>query len=503
MAKTITIDPLTRIEGHLAVKIDVENKKVKKAYTSGEMFRGFEIILKNRHPMDAQQITQRICGVCPISHGMASILAQDMAYGVKPPKNGRLLRNLILGANYIQSHIVHFYHLAALDYVDVTAVAGYNGNDPGLKSVKNWVNTEIASKSPFPAAPLLPRYSGNYVTNNSLNIAGVKHYLEGLEMRALAHECAAIFAGKMPHAITLVPGGVSERVTAENIARFSSKLKTLITFINDCYIPDVLAVAKGFPEYFSVGKGCGNFLSYGVFHESDDSNKKLLPPGVILNGEFQTFHPDNITEDVGYSMFSSESGLKPHKGNTIPAPGKKSAYSWLKAPRYNGNVMEVGPLARVLVAYHSGDKKVIKLVDATLRKLNAGAGSLVSVLGRHAARALEAKLVAEKCDEWLAQLTPGNSTCSDFEIPESGSGYGLTEAPRGAIGHWLSIENKKVAGYQCVVPTTWNCSPRDDKGKPGTVEQALVGTPIASRENPIEATRVVRSFDPCIACAVH
>lgn len=504
MSKTVTIDPVTRIEGHLAIRIEVESDRVTDAFSSGEMFRGFELILKGRDPLDAQQITQRICGVCPISHGTASILAQDAAYGITPPKNGRLIRNLILGANFIQSHILHFYHLSALDFVDITAITAYKGNDPLLQDLKAWINSQSASNIIYPAAPFLPRYSGKYIRNTELNILAIKHYLDALEIRKLSHKIGAIFAGKMPHAATLVPGGVTEKVTARKIAAYKSMIKKLQAFIDKSYLSDVEEIASVFPECFQMGKGCGNFLAYGVFPESEDRSKKLFPSGVLMGGYLRSFDERKITEEVRHSFFSSSSGLQPAQGKTVPEPHKNGAYSWIKAPRYGRTVMEVGPLARILVSYHKGENSALKnLVDGFLARANRGPEDLVSLIGRHAARAIECKIVADRCAEWVEQLTPEDRTFRNFKIPETGRGVGLTEAPRGALGHWIEIRDHKINHYQCVVPTTWNCSPRDDNGNAGAVEQALVGTPIADAKNPIEATRVVRSFDPCLACAVH
>ncbi|RJP30894.1 MAG: nickel-dependent hydrogenase large subunit [Candidatus Omnitrophota bacterium] len=504
MAKTITIDPLTRIEGHLAIRLEVEAGRVVKAFSAGEMFRGFEVILKNRHPMDAQQITQRICGVCPISHGTASILAQDEAYGIKPPPNGRIVRNLILGANYIQSHIIHFYQLSALDFVDIAAVKDYTGNDQQLRALKGWIADQISSKVMYPAAPFLPRYEAKYLENAELNIAAVKHYLQALDMRAMAHQMAALFCGKIPHAPALIPGGVTEKVTADKIAAYQSRLQKLQQFINECYLPDVMALAAAFPDYLRMGKGCGNFLAYGVFPEDADHSQMLFPSGVMSNGRVNPFNPTQITEDVRYSLFSSPSGLPPSQGQTEASPHKHDAYSWLKAPRYGGQVLEVGPLARILIAYaKGGNAEIGKQVDAFLAQMYGGPEMLVSTMGRHAARAIETKIVADRCAEWLDQLIPGEPTFRDFTIAETGRGVGLTEAPRGALGHWLDIQNGKIANYQCVVPTTWNCSPRDDRGIAGPIEQSLEETPVEDENNPIEATRVVRSFDPCLACAVH
>jgi Ni,Fe-hydrogenase I large subunit len=504
MAKKITIDPITRIEGHLKIEVEIENGKVSDARTSGEMFRGWEIILKNRDPKDAQMITQRICGVCPSPHAQASTLCLDDAFGIDPPDNGRLMRNLILGANYIQSHILHFYHLAALDYVDVTAILSYTGNDPGLNKVKAWAKTEVDSGRPTGVSPFLPRLKGDYITNADVNISALAHYLTALDITRKSQEMLSIFGGRMPHEIAVMPGGVCERPTVDKMTSFLYRLKELQSFIDNVYIPDVLTVAKAYPRYFEIGKGCGNLLSYGVFEENNDGTKKFISAGVYLDGKAQPFDPGKIAEYVKYSKFSSKTGLHPSQGETVPQPDKKNAYSWVKSPRYEGKVCEVGPLARMVVIHLQGSNPAAsKLISDALTQLNLPVSSLFSVMGRHAARALEAKIVADSCAEWVMQLDPSKPVHTKFEMPDQSTGMGLTEAPRGALGHWITIKNKKIDNYQCVVPTTWNAGPRDDKNQPGPMEQALVGTPVADPENPIEPLRVVRSFDPCLACAIH
>ena len=502
MSKTITISPVTRIEGHLGIKVDVEDGKVVRACVSGEMFRGFETLLRGRDPLDAQYITQRICGVCPIDHGLASVLAQDMAYQLTPPDNGRIIRNLTQAANFLASHITHFYLLSALDFVDVAMIADYQGKDRALLDLQAWVKSQLGSRQVYPAAPFLPRYPTKYLADKDANFGALKHYLDALEIRAQAHKMGALFAGKMPHAASLVPGGVTVKATSLNISQYRTLLEPVQNFINESYLPDVIAVAGAFPEYFSLAPGCGNFLAYGAFPETADG-AKLFSGGAKVKGQWQKPDPEAITEDVAQSRFSSASGRKPFDGETVAAPEKTGAYSWLKAPRYQGEPMEVGPLARVLAAYQNGDAQIKSAVDNLLKTVGRDSTALVSVMGRHAARALECKILADRCSAWLDQLTPDAPAFKDFSIPESGRGYGLTEAARGALGHWIDIKNKKIANYQCVVPTTWNCSPRDDRGVPGPVEQALVGLPIADAENPVEAARVVRSFDPCLACAVH
>ncbi|MCG3126345.1 MAG: Periplasmic [NiFeSe] hydrogenase large subunit [Phycisphaerae bacterium] len=500
----IVIDPVTRIEGHLKIEVVTEGGVVREARCSGLLFRGLEVILRGRDPRDASVITQRICGVCPIAHAMASSLALDDAFHVAAvvPHNGRLLRNLILGSNYIQSHILHFYHLAALDYVDATAAAGYAGHDRNLRLVAQYLSG--GGYSPF-----LPRYEGDYRLSKELNEACVSHYVEALHKRREAHEMLAIFGGKMPHQMSIFPGGALERVTVDKIMAYRHRLERLRDFIDNVYLPDVLAVAAAYPDHAEIGAGCRRYLSYGAWdmdQAADLTQRRRYLPGGVLDGQTQevaALDPQQISEQVRYAWYKSSSNLPPARGETVADPTKPTAYSFLKAPRYGGAVCEVGPLARLLVAYSKGHERVRKLVDGVLSALNLPVAALSSVLGRHAARALECKLVADAMSEWVLQLHPGEPTCAESQVPESGRGMGLAEAPRGSVGHWIEIENGVIANYQAVVPTTWNCSPRDDNDAPGACEQALEGTRVKDEQNPFELVRIVRSFDPCLACAIH
>jgi len=497
MAKKISVSPLTRIEGHLKIDVEIEGGKIVDAYCAGEMFRGWEVILKGRHPLDAQQITQRICGVCPTAHGHASTRALDDAFGILPPDNGRLLRNMVLGANYLQSHILHFYHLAALDYVDIAAILNYKGNDPKLNKVKVWAKAELESGRSNALSPFLPRYKGDYIEDDELNIEAIAHYLEALDMRKKAHEALTLFGGKMPHTMTVIPGGITEKPTVDKIAAYLSYMKELQCFIEKKYLPDVIAVAQNYPHYFAIGKGSANFLAYGTFEENSEGTELFLTRGVVIDGTYRQFDKMKINEYVGFSKYKSESGLHPWDGRTDPDPGKEGSYSFIKAPRYEDTVMEVGPLARTVVAYLSAKNEEVKnLVDKTCSSVGIEVSDLFSVLGRHAARALECKLVAERCQQWAMELKPGEAVHTPFTIPSEARGSGFSEAPRGAVSHWIKINDHLIDLYQVVAPTTWNCSPRDDQGQIGAVEQALIGTPLADVENPIEPVRVVRSFDP-------
>ncbi len=480
--RKLTIDPVTRLEGHLKVEVTVDGGKVVEARSSGTLWRGFEQILIGRDPRDAQIISQRFCGVCPTGHAIASTQCLENAFRVKPPENARIIRNLIQGANYLQSHILHFYHLAALDYV----------------------------KGPN-AAPFVPRYQGDYRIPKELNDKLVEHYVQALEMRLKAHELSAVFSGKMPHSTSIVAGGVSVIPSVDKISTFLWRLQQLREFIDNVYIPDVITVAEIYRDYFTIGTGCKNFLSYGVFDMDTAPDymkrKRLHPMGRYSNGKLEPVDPKLITEDVRYSWYSSASGRPPSEGETTPDPQKEGAYSFLKSPRYDGKVYEVGPLARMLITHLSGTNPAVsKSLQDTLGHFNADVPALFSVLGRHAARALECKFVADEMAKWVLEINlkePVAGVCKECEVPEDSKGVGLWEAPRGSLGHWIEINKRQIARYQAVVPTTWNASPRDDRGVPGPIEQALVGAPVPDTDNPFAVVRIVRSFDPCIACAVH
>jgi hydrogenase large subunit len=501
----IVIDPVTRIEGHLKVEVVVDGGEVKEAKCSGLLFRGFEKILKGRDPRDAQIITQRICGVCNHCHTTASTYCLDSAFGIadKIPHNGRWIRNLTLAFHQLQDHILHFYLLAALDYVDVTKVADYEGNDRVLNSVKEFLKRGELS-------PFVPRYEGDYRLPPELNRELCAHYVKALEMRRKGHEAVALLTGKVPHACTITPGGATETVTIDKVTSLLWRAKELREFVEDYYVPDVIKVAEYYSDYFEIGRGCGRYLSYGTF-DLEGSNPdyaqraRFFKQGTTNTKlEYEPLDLGVINEYVKYSFYEdSTSGRHPFQGETEPLPKKEGAYSWLKAPRYKGEVYEVGPLARIAVMYASGDQKVRELVDSLLGHFKASKEALFSVLGRHASRALCALLIARQLEQWVLELKPGEPAWIPFEIPDEAEGVGIVDAARGALGHWVVIKDKKIHNYQCVVPTTWNASPKDDMGNPGPIEQALIGTKVKDEKNPFEIVRIVRSFDPCIACAVH
>ncbi len=462
MSIRVTVDPVTRIEGHLKISVDISNGVVTDAFSSGSMFRGFEIILQGRDPQDAPNITQRICGVCPMAHGIASVYCLDDAFGVKPPPNGRIVRNLLQGANFLQSHILHFYHLAALDYVKGPEVA-----------------------------PFIPRYEADYRLPKDINDAAVQHYLQALEMRRKTHEMGTVFGGKFPHVMTLIAGGVTESITESKVEKYRQYLLEIDDFINKVLVPDVLAVAGVYSDWLDIGRGCQNLLAYGLYPLSDQGAiENLLPQGRYTQGQHEALDISKITEDVTNSWYKNETtGLRPAQGKTVPDPKKPEGYSWIKAPRYDGQPYEVGPLARMWIAK---SPEVVALGDKAF-----------SVMGRHAARAYELAKVSGAMLEWLDQLEPGKPTFTPYEVPQEAQGVGLHEGPRGALGHWISIKDGVIQNYQAVVPTTWNAGPRDDRGQRGPLEEALIGTPVDDKDNPVEVLRVVRAFDPCLACSIH
>ncbi len=501
----IVIDPVTRIEGHLKVEAVVDRGVVKEVKSSGMLFRGLELILRGRDPRDAQQITQRICGVCPTSHSIAAALNLDSAFGIadKIPDNGRIIRNLILGAAQIADHVLHFYHLTALDYVDVARLAKYSGNNPVLSSIKSFIaRGELG--------PFVPRYEGDYRLPDEVNERVVAHYVAAFDMRRRGQEMLTLFGCKMPHNVGVVPGGVASVPSVDNMTSFLWRLREFQEFVDSIYLPDVLAVAQVYSDYFEIGRGCGNLLAYGSYEldgkEADlTKRKRFFKSGTTSSDlKFNELDQSKITEEVKHSWYAdSISGRHPSQGDIVLDEGKKGAYSWLKSPRYDGMVFEVGPLARIMVNYASGNVKVKSLVDSVLSQADLKPKAMFSVMGRHLARALETKLIADAMTDWLLQLKPGEPAYIDYELPKEATGMGLLDASRGALGHWIEVKEGKIANYQVITPSTWNVSPRDDKNQPGPLEQAIIGTKIKDEANPFEIVRIVRSFDPCLACSIH
>src|SRR5271165_2037429 len=552
----LVIDPVTRIEGHLRIEAQLEGGQVADSWSSGTMFRGIELILRGRDPREAWIWAQRICGVCTTVHALASVRAVEDALGIEIPDNARLVRNIIAGTQNVQDHIVHFYHLHALDWVDVTLALKA---DPAktsqiAQSISDWPKSSTTYfkaiqdrvKALVASGQLSLFSSGDwghpaYHLPPEVNLLAVAHYIEALELQRNFIRMHAVLGGKNPHPQTYLVGGMASAIdpneTESAINPVSiTLLKELVAtgqnFVRQVLIPDVLAVAGFYREWFSYGEGLGNFMVYGDYPSGSvhDPAGFFLPRGIILNRDLSTVHPldpKNVTEYVTHSWYEysegDQVGKHPSQGETNPKySGPKppyeylktdEKYSWLKSPRYDDKPMEVGPLARTLVAYASGKEQVKKRVDGVLADLKLPPSALYSTMGRIAARALEAELMSEQLSTWLQQLDD-NMAHGDLRIhngekwdpdtwPKSCQGFGLEEAPRGSLGHWVEIENKKIVNYQAVVPSTWNAGPRDAHGQRGAYEAALQGTPIADPERPLEVLRTVHSFDPCLACAVH
>ena len=532
MGKRIIIDPITRIEGHLRIEVEVADGKVTNAWSSGQLFRGIELILQGRDPRDAQHFVQRSCGVCTYVHALSSVRAVENAVGVQIPENARLIRNLLHGAQYQHDHIVHFYHLHALDWVDIvsalkadpaaTAKLTDNVSNSPYGGISYYKNVQARLSTFVESGQLGPfqnAYWGHsaYKLPPEANLMAAAHYLEALRLQATAARMHAIFGGKNPHPQSMVVGGVTSvmDLSPERMAEFLFIWKETQNFIKNVYIPDLLAVASFYKDWGGIG-GTTNFLTWGEFPQSKDEPDSLFfPRGFIKARDLEKVlaaDQEKVTEHVARGWYEKGDAKHPYEGETKPAHGEyepdDGKYTWIKAPRFDGAACEVGPLARVLVAYAKGHKEVKATVDSVAKQLDIPLTALFSTLGRTAARGIETLVIGEQMEGWVNELI-GNVKNGDkkvyqrWEMPKEAMGYGLNDVPRGALGHWIKIKDKKIENYQYVVPSTWNLGPRCAKGTLGPVEEALIGTPIADPKQPIEVLRTVHSFDPCIACAIH
>jgi Ni,Fe-hydrogenase I large subunit len=513
----IVVDPLTRIEGHLRFETDIKDGVVVDAKCSADMFRGIEKALIGYDARVAGQVTQRVCGVCPYAHSEAAALALESAMGIKPNKNGQLLRNLIVGAYQLQDYILHFYILSALDFIDITELLRYKGEDKGINDLKDWVNGELKSNKIFPAAPFLPRYKAFYSQNKQFNLSAIKGYLESIEIMSDLTKMVAIYGAKAPHPVAIEAGGVTTMPTFKNISKYSSYLDKSEHFIKNQYLNDIVATAKEFKDYFYIGAGYGDYLTYPYLPDENGENHLFEGGFTSSDGVYEPLNMDNILEDHKYSYYDNypDTNVKPLDSDTLSPISyekykeehhkKDGKYSWAKSPRYKGKVVEVGPVARIINTYKSGkNKELNKLVDSVNKKLGIGFKEYNSVMGRHLCRALISVTIVDKLKQDILKVVPEQSGFVEHKIPKNARGIGMTEATRGALAHWIETDDKGlIKNYELIVPTTWNISPRDADGRVGAVEKMLIGTKVKDKNNPIELARVVRSTDPCLACSVH
>ncbi|HAN56024.1 MAG TPA: hydrogenase 2 large subunit [Betaproteobacteria bacterium] len=571
----VIVDPITRIEGHLRIEAETDaDGRITRASSAGTMVRGIEIILRGRDPRDAWAFAQRICGVCTLVHGIASVRAVEDALKYEIPANAQLIRNLMIAAQFVHDHVMHFYHLHALDWVDVVSalkadpkatsalaqsISGYAKSSPGYfsdvqKKLKGFV--EGGQLGIFANG-----YWGHpaYKLPPEANLMAVAHYLDALAWQRNVAQLHTIFGGKNPHpnfvvggvpcAISVHPehegngkgphyrggGAAATSVNIIGLQKVQDIIHQMRDFVDQVYVPDTLAIAGFYKDWFKQGEGIGNFMTYGDFPEKgmSDPSSFLIPSGVILNRDLSTIHPvdlnadDQIQEYVAHSWYDykdgKNKGLHPYVGETAlnytgPKPpyaqlDVDQSYSWMKSPRWKGHAVEVGPLARVLMLYAKGHAQTKELVGMTLKKLDLPVTALYSTLGRTAARTLESKIIVDAMQTWydnlIANIKSGDVRTFNEKLwepsswPATAKGVGYMEAPRGALAHWIVIKDAKIDNYQAVVPSTWNAGPRDAAGQEGPYEAALKGTQLYDPKQPIEILRTIHSFDPCIACAVH
>jgi len=566
--KRVVVDPVTRIEGHMRCEVNLdENNIIRNAVSSGTMWRGLEVILKGRDPRDAWAFTQRICGVCTGTHALTSVRAVEDAIGATIPENANSIRNLMQLTLQAHDHLVHFYHLHALDWVDIVSalkadpkatstlaqsISSWPLSSPGyFRDIQNRIKAFVESGQ---LGLFANGYWGNpaYKLPPEANLMAVAHYLEALDFQKEIVKIHAVFGGKNPHPNWLVGGmpcainldntGAVGAINMERLNLVSSIIDRTIEFIDQVYVPDLTAIAGFYKDWlYGGGLSSTNVLSYGDIpdHANDyGASNLLLPRGAILNGDLKTVYdvdlrnPDEIQEYVAHSWYKypdENKGLHPWAGITDPnftlgaktvgtrtniqSLDESAKYSWIKSPRWKGNAMEVGPLSRYIIGYAKGIPEFKEPVDKLLKDLNVPLTALFSTLGRTAARGLEASWAAHKMryffDKLVANVKAGDTATANTTKWEPHTwgreikGVGFTEAPRGALGHWIVIKDGKIENYQAVVPTTWNASPRDPKGQIGAYEASLLNTPVAKADEPLEILRTLHSFDPCLACSTH
>jgi hydrogenase large subunit len=551
MAKRISIDPVTRIEGHLRIDCELENGRVSKAWSSGQMWRGIELILKDRDPREAWLYTQRICGVCTTVHAIASVRSVENALKMEIPLNAQYIRNIMMAAHAVQDHIVHFYHLSALDWVDVTsalkadpkktAMLAQNTSSWDMNSVQVFTETQNKLKG-FVGTGQLGIFANGYWGHPAmkltpeLNLLATTHYLQALEVQRKANMIVSILGGKTPHIQNLAVGGVANPINTDSPSTLTMErlfyVKTLIDelgdFVNNVYFQDVCAIGACYKEWTAYGAGVTNYLSVPEFPMDTKGTVFDHPGGFIPDGDISRFHAitgfeddfikKGVQESVKHSWYDGSWTRHPWEEDTAPHYTEfqdDGKYSWVKAPTFYGKPAQVGPLANVLCMYAAGDAHTRRYTNKALDTISGMAGEKVpitalhSTIGRHAARAVRAAVLYETLQkQWQALMDNiGKGDTWTFNKPEFPNGeikgVGLHEAPRGVLSHWVVIKDGKIKNYQAVVPSTWNSGPRNDQDAPGPYEASLVGTPVADAEKPLEVLRTVHSFDPCLACAIH
>ncbi|EME68641.1 nickel-dependent hydrogenase large subunit [Paramagnetospirillum caucaseum] len=553
MSKRITIDPITRIEGHLRIDVEVDGGKVTKAWSSGQMWRGVELILLGRDPRDAWAITQRICGVCTTVHAITSVRAVENALNLEVPVNAQFIRNMIISAHAIHDHIVHFYHLSALDWVDVVSALKADPLKAAqlAESLSDWplnnkhfmVQTLEKLKTFVGSGQLGPFTNGYWghpamKLSPEVNLMAVAHYLQALDAQRHANKIVTLLGSKSPHIQNVAVGGVSNPIatdsqsvlTVERLLKLKMHMDALGDFIRKVYLVDIAAIGAFYADWTKYGAGITNYLSCPDFPMDSKGTQFLVPGGYIPNADLAQYKPitafgdaylrDGVEEGVKHAWYeySKPGPLHPYKGETVPKytdfqdDGK---YSWLKAPTFYGKRAQVGPLASVLAGVAAGHQPTIGYATKVLDTASSLLGSKIplaalhSTIGRHAARAVRAGVMQEvMVQNWQALLDNiGKGDAKTFNKPTFPKGevmgYGFHEAPRGLLSHWTVIRDGKIANYQCVVPSTWNAGPRDDNDNIGPYEASLMDNPIADAELPLEVLRTIHSFDPCLACAVH
>ena len=569
--RRIVVDPVTRIEGHLRVQAVIgDNNVIRDSQSTGTMWRGLEVILKGRDPRDAWAFVERICGVCTGIHALAAVRSVEDAIGIKIPKNANIIRNLMNATLYTHDHIVHFYQLSALDWVDV--VSALSADPREVSELQKKISPHHPLSSPgyfrdvqnrlkkFVASGQLGIFANGYWGHPAMklppvvNLLAVTHYLEALDFQREIIKVHTILGGKNPHPNYLV-GGVACPINMHDTGAAGNMInevtmnymrdiaKASVEFVENVYLPDIKAIASFYPEWFKYGGGLvrKNVLCYGDFPEiaNDWSDKSLqMPAGAIIDGDLSKVHDvdlrdlNQIQEFVDHSWYTypeGKQGLHPWEGVTEQAYelpegsvgtktkfewlGDKGKYSWIKSPRWNGHMMEVGPLARLIVSIAKDVKHFKEPALDLLKELNLPLEAVYSTLGRHASRALECRWTAHKMvqyvDDLIANIKAGDETAANMQYwdpktwPKECRGVGFCEAPRGALGHWCVINDTRIANWQAIVPTTWNASPRSPEGQQGAFETSLMGTPVADPERPLEIIRTIHSFDPCLACATH